>query len=240
MRKVPRQIDLSQLVKTPTAGKIVEFIGPSGVGKTTTFDFLKEHVHDRWLFPSSIALNNLVDNPTTDFERAISLTLYAKMDNLKLSQISTWKYCDIICRLEVIVKQALVISFGIHPKGFFLDEGICHFFVEQIICQDEDIIKTLLRNRHFILLLSKSPATIAAQKQERLDHTAYAGLQKQNKVNQFSNETLQNISKQLDIYQQFGKLAKTYGCEVLELYTENGIGVNVQKIIEFEKNLNKL
>ncbi len=237
VRNLPRDSDYSQVAMAPTAGKVIEFIGPSGVGKSTVFASLKTHVRDRWLFANTFVLTAPAAVANPEFERAVLLILYDKMDVLKKASISAWNYCNVIHQLEDIVKKSLLIAAATHPKGYLLDEGIGHYFCEQIMAQDHATRKALLGNRHFIVLLAATPEKVAAQRQERQrdQNIATAGLQNPNETDYLSAEVLQKIAKQMVIYKQFAELAKTHGCEVLELYVENGIAGNVQEIVKFEQ-----
>ncbi|MEP4803357.1 MAG: hypothetical protein ABJZ69_03035 [Hyphomicrobiales bacterium] len=235
LRRSPSTDVLYNSKHLSTAGKIFEFVGPSGGGKTTLLTHMEKQLTRRWYAPySRRLLDRTADETVMSAHRKI---LVAKTQRIERDGLDAWEQSEILIRLGKIMHQSLAGASGVYSRGLVLDEGICHYFAEQILEQEKSIAYALLKNRYLVLLLARSPKTVASQMLKRMTEAENRTLSDKEMGYLCSDFLLENIAQQLDIYRNLGKLAKNCGCQVLTIYSEDGIKKNIQRILEFERTI---
>ncbi len=235
LRRVPRLDPLYSTDHLPTSAKILEFVGPSGGGKSTLFEQLEHILVQRWYAPHSKRF--LEYTSEDEILEAHHKILAAKIRRMERDGLGVWMQSEIFIRLGKIVQQSLAGSSNAYARGFALDEGICHYFAEQIMEQERDVAYTLLKNRFLVLLLARTPDTIIQQMLERARKTTPSDALARTVKRLESDTMLRSVTAQLEIYKNLGTLAQDCGCQVLEVFSEDGITENTCRITRFERSL---
>lgn len=220
-----------------TAGKIVEFIGPSGVGKTSTFRSLAPALQDRWNFQEHIARYRY-NAFTLDPERQ---TLYEQLVKLRydevLSQNATLpeRVNRLAFSLKLVNEDMALVSQS-YSRGFFIDDGLCHNFTRallDLLLHEDAKAQQLLLSRAFVVLLANDPDFVVENILSRrkisppfrgnnfpsLDHR---------ELRDFCAERNRECARLLEFFSRIG-------CMNLVVYAEDGIETNSDKIRDFER-----
>jgi adenylate kinase family enzyme len=129
------------IVDKSNSGKIVEFIGPSGAGKTTLIQELKARNLLNLEFKKVIPSDNIIQ-----FNRIEILTfleLFNKpiqMGNIKIKHFNSF--------YSKFLLNRFLINF---PKSVLLDEGLFKLRLTEIITMDVSKLRILLKNHLFVI-----------------------------------------------------------------------------------------
>lgn len=160
--RVERRPNADRVLACPrlrTSGWNVEFVGPSGVGKTHLFRQVSGSLSRHWFFePHAKSLSGRVpEDPLS--AQYFSLLYDARFADLQSSDLEFAQKAAIVTRMTEVICQALVARSPGLSRGFILDDGVAHFFAEQILAQDLDTNTTYLRGLGLIFLLPPRPDT---------------------------------------------------------------------------------
>lgn len=216
---------------------IIEFMGASGVGKTTLRNYYLKHHH--FQFPHDF----LTEKELKSFDVPISeeslpeFEIYDELFASKLHKIISEKsnFFKQRRRIELFhktLKNDFMIRHFIREKTVILDQHLFKFFTEDILTLPADQQKELFQNR-IIVYCETSPETILKYIQQRAEN------QITRKIHQDKpeNEILQNLRDHLAIRSKEIDLLKENGANILKLDTANALEENAQLIDEFVENL---
>lgn len=239
IHRIPRSGNKIEDVTTQSSGLLVEFVGPSGIGKSTTLSKVSPLLRDRWFFQEELYYNKsnglLISN---ELEEAYKFLAEGKILEVMEQKAHTAEKVSRISFMLRLLRTDMDLIGQFYPRGFFLDDGICKNFVRQIVdglqgnCHG---IENLLRNRAYIFLLADSPLTIIENIKKRRNTTPW------HFGNNFpgrSDSELMEICIQGDIEnREFMSILSCMGCHILKLRAEDDFKVNSSKIFRFESVL---
>lgn len=229
--------DISQIEESKkcnySRGKIMEYIGPSGVGKTTLYNLTKNNLSWEW---SNLQIGS--DNQEDSIDERL-LEIHREILKKKNDYVDVLK-CDINQKLKLKVYFNQVLLNNIHvsnsnqKSGFLLEEGICHNFSNELQSLKEKDLEYIIKNRILICVLPHDSLTVVSQIRKRTKgggHTVYhhEGLDDE-ELNKLTIDSTNNFNNFLSSIQKFN-------IPVCKLYIEDGIELNCKKIIEFEASL---
>lgn len=134
-------------------GWLLEFVGPSGVGKTTLRRQVAPMLRQDWFFEHHAKglLGGIKEDEATTIY--IKRLLRGRLEKLQNSDMTLERIAEIGQRVCEVARLGLVTKSSGLPRGFIMDDGIAHFFAEQIIDQDRDATAAFLTRTAFIFLL---------------------------------------------------------------------------------------
>ncbi|TVP53163.1 MAG: hypothetical protein EA345_00135 [Halomonas sp.] len=160
VERIPNAERIRASLLQGTSGWNVEFVGPSGVGKTYLCRQVAPSLSRHWFFErhAKSLSGSVPEDPLK--AQYFSLLYAARFVRLQNTDLGLARRAAIVARMSEVIRQGLVAhSLGL-PRGFILDDGIAHFFAEQILAQDINTTATYLRDMGLIFLLPPRPDTI--------------------------------------------------------------------------------
>ena len=219
--------------KKNTAGKTLEFLGTSGVGKTTLFRGCLPKLRNRWL--SSYHLDFL-NRTARSCEPDVILMQVLKRNIEKI--FSSDSFCPwhslVDLRLSVkVMHQTMVVAQNTHPMGFAFDEGLFRHFCAEIMELTDDFSVELWENRAFVYLRARSAETALS----RLKARRVKWAQIQSYRGETDEQFLARIAREQQMFQSIVGRALSFGCPVLVLDAEEPIQKSIEKVLNFERSL---
>jgi hypothetical protein len=225
--------------KRPVDGAIaknryLEFIGPSGVGKTTLMAALKTDCFRGYLNRTDIIeLRDTQDLSSTRGE-AYQRLLEIKSERLwKRSTNSLQKARTVRYAAEIIVKDIAIFS-SKAKQGFLLDEGLCTIFGSELLLLPDAQFAELMQGRALIYLAPRNVSTVVKRIREREDrggHLAghYRGL---------DDAVLADaVEKDLGILEHLMQRCTAHNVPFVRLFAEDRFDDNVERLKGFETEL---
>lgn len=120
-----------------SAGNLVEFAGPSGIGKTTLCRQIAPQLRRDWFFEAhAAALLRGPASPVSGADDAYLARLHAhRLDDLARSDTGLVKRMLIVRRMSEVIAQAAAARAPGLPRGFILDDSVAHFFAEAMLAR---------------------------------------------------------------------------------------------------------
>jgi len=238
IQRVPKNKKAVQMC-SETAGKIVECIGVSGTGKTTTINAFRERCAYRWLFEyetlgsSCVDVFNVSDEEfvfdyTELMQRQSKKTLtedYAILHKAKLVQWTP-------VRLQ---QEIALFAAGEHENiGFWFDDGILHNFTDVILEFFAESAVDQIPMQRTLVLLEAEPETVFIRLKQR-------SLQKPNAGNNWlaacgEDEVMMVIEKRQNAKRNLYKQWKLHGGTAYRVSIED-IDTAVEELLCIEKEL---
>lgn len=177
-----------------TQGWLVELVGPSGVGKTTLKQQVAPKLQGEWFFEQHAKglLGQVSEDPT--LAAYIKTLMAGRLDRLAKLDAPLEHIAMIGQRVCEVVRLGLVSKAEGLPRGFLMDDGMLHFFAEQIIAQPPDNNNKFLDKTACIFLLPDPQEIASSTGQAR---------------------------QQLDVYLALRDLVQDHGCPTLILERGN-------------------
>lgn len=224
-----------------TSGQIVEFIGPSGVGKSITFRSLAPKIQDRWFFQEHLAQYhfnafNLDASKQSCYERLVRQRALEVLDQ----EVTLPERVNRLAFSLKLANEDMALISQRYSCGFFLDDGLCHNFTRVLLdlleAGDPDA-EHLIRARSFIVLLADEPDFVVEnillrrQNTPRFQGNNFPGLGR-SELRRLCLKRGEECRRLLDF------LSKN-GVNRLVLRAEDGVETNVSEIEVFEQTLVK-
>ena len=219
---------LKSIPQAPSSGVIIEFVGPSGIGKTTFFQRIKDEYKHTWLFKDDLAHVHELDD---------SFKLLSKQEEQVVSQVMDLAYQSLIkddlslpvrdgiyrfltkeMKTDIFFRKA---NFG---KGLLSEGGLLLNFCDELVSvrtgASPDLLLTmnnLFRKRHVVNFMA-SDHYILENLKKRKKETPGAG-----------NDWIGNLGLQKahDMIKRYNEsnlrlvhLAVSLGCRVIEIDAE--------------------
>lgn len=212
--------------------KIVEFIGVSGIGKSTLFHFAKDKLAARWEYyiPNSDFKENLFEEKITRIHCEL---LENKLSKTKTMAISYLSKLQLSAYFNKVLLDNLILVGNSH-KGFFIEEGLCHNFPVELWELNDDELSFVLKNRFLIYVKTENPLTVVDQIKKRTSeggHTVY------HHIGLSDEQLLDLVINSMEQFESFFHKIKNSQIPVCVLMIEDGLEVNSNKILQFENKI---
>jgi len=215
----------------------IEFIGPSGVGKTTLFKKMKElNKNNSWIgIKEYYKFKANKGKYNRDFKLYESLIDY-KIKNISQADFDAYKKLRLLSFFYKKLKEELFARSTNDEFAIVLEDGIFHNFTPEFIRLSEeksDSFKRLLQKRAFVFL--HAPPEYNARNILKRKKETGAIRPQHEKLN---NEEL--ISRQTQVLRTKQKLITiidTFEIPILKIDTSEDLMINAQKINGFIEEL---
>jgi hypothetical protein len=231
--------DPAALSRTVTAGHVVELVGPSGVGKTTLFRHVAPALAKRWYFQKDIA-PFMYGGFRLDPEDACA---YESLVSAAVAEVAerdvevSARAASLAFRMRILREDMCVMA-GTRPRGFFIDDGLCHNATRHVLARLEAGdrgMERLVRRRAFVFLFADRVETVVANiKARRLSSPPLYG----NNFRGRSDTELaaMTVASDRDKRALLARLTGL-GCRCLVLRAEDGLAANAARVLGFERQL---
>ncbi len=213
LQRVPRTKDLSPSQRRLTRGRLIEFVGPSAIGKSTVFQKIKPQLKDDWLFEYHTRLPETNLECENDFLKVLRKVYVARIDRLCASGIDLTQNVSIVKRLCEVVNCSILAMTHDFPRGFVFDEGLAHFFAEQIIALDDEAAAEILKRMSLVFILPTKTDTLVERR--LLRHTS-----------ENVDTVRTQAEKELQIYWSLVAICTRCGIDHIVLNAENSVQEN--------------
>lgn len=156
----PRGKTIQSLMSYPrleTAGKIVEFIGTQGIGKSTLNNDLHKSLKDNWFFRADLGQIGPSDTAAGEIERLHRDIYFHRIRHLQEEQADPWKSITTSRQMSKVVSESLTIQTNDFPRGFILDESLFKNFQREVLELAAERPDPLWVNRAFVYLRARDP-----------------------------------------------------------------------------------
>ena len=218
-----------------TSGKILEFIGTTGIGKTTLFNKTMSKLRSRWLFAYHLGF----------FKRK---TLRSETDEILMRVLknrtekiySSTSFCPWHSLLDLklsvrVMHETMTVAQSEFPKGFAFDEGLFRHFPAEIVQLGDEIPVELWKNRAFVYLQAQTPETALSRLKSRKRTTAQ--IESQRVIS--DDQILLRITNDQEMFRSIVDRALSFGCPVIVIDAENPHEDSIKKVLDFESSLSQ-
>jgi len=219
-----------------TSGKTIEFIGTSGIGKTTLFRNTMIRLRSRWIFAHHLDFIKRTTPPCETDE------ILMKILERRIAKIySSESFCpwhsllDIKLSVQVMAETMKLASQSGHPTGFALDEGLFRHFPAEILQLVNELPAQLWKDRAFVYLRARIPETALSRIKSRT--MSLAKIERQRV--RTDDQILSSILKDQEMFQSIVDRATSFGCPVVVIDAEEPIQDSINKVLDFESSLNQ-
>ena len=205
--RVPPVTKTMGAAQRDTQGWLVEFVGPSGIGKSTLQKKVAPALRQDWFFEADA--KSLVGHVRADeaAEAYVRQLFVRRLEDLQAIDVNLETLTTISHRVCEVTRLGLVSKSKAAPRGFIMDDGLGHFFAEQILEQDRDATSAFLRKTAFAFLLPDEA--------------------------EVRRSALHGTRTQMDVYCDLRDLVSDLGCPILVLERSEN---NAERVLSFIKN----
>ena len=150
-----------------TKDRCIEFIGPSGVGKTTLLNELVNHLAGDWYFRRDLDVARVNQTPDRVDSKIHWRLLMGKTSRLEEAEISGFQKLQFLRYFVQVVLNDVKLSNGDLKKGFLLDGGLCQNFARELLGLEEKEFSFILSARALVFLKPTDAETVVRQIRER-------------------------------------------------------------------------
>ena len=158
---------------TSTKGLYIEFVGPSGIGKSTCLEHFKNHASGKWNFNTAVPTSLKIQEENR-FDGSIHWDLLQKKaDYVQNLAISGLRKTKLMLHFNHVLHNDLLIFNHPYDQGFFLDEGLCHNFSLQLNELTDGQFTSIMRGRALVFLKAENPETVVERLRKRQKETGF-------------------------------------------------------------------
>lgn len=213
---------------------IVEFMGPSGVGKTTLRDYYL--IHHKFSFEGEVITEKEVKNYHFNFEESKSEKekIYRLLLAAQLKKISDTKdsFIKTHRRLNLFydtLKNDFLIRNYLSDTIVFMDQHVFKFFANDFIHLKETEQKQEFLEHRIIIYCKASPETIINHIEKRKQTGTTRPVHQQRE----SEELHRQLEEHLAERKKDVQMLKKNGAHLLEINTEKSLAENTKLIDKF-------
>ncbi len=136
-----------------TKGWLVEFVGPTGVGKSTLFRRVEPMLRRDWFFErhaKGLTGKVVEDEAHAEYLRRICAR---RLEDLQADRLRFDRVASIGQRVFEVARLGRVTKSQHLPRGFVIDDGLAHFFAEPICEQDREATMAFFSKTAFVFVL---------------------------------------------------------------------------------------
>jgi len=219
-----------------TSGKTLEFIGTSGVGKSTLFRESVKKLRNRWFFAYHIDCFNRTA-PPCELDEILVQVLKRRIEKINNSEsFCPWHSLLDLKQKVGVMHQTMLVAYGAHPKGFSFDEGLFQHFSDEILKMGDEFPAQLWENRAFVYLRARMPETALSRIVSRETKAEAQGERQRLKTD---DQILSRIVQDQEMFQSISERAPSLGCPVLVIDAENSFQDSIKKVLDFESSLSQ-
>ncbi|MGK7933889.1 MAG: hypothetical protein AB4041_21005 [Microcystaceae cyanobacterium] len=233
-RTILKSSTRQEVIRPKISNKYIEFIGPSGIGKSTLFYEIKELMVGDWNYNEQIDPVTLMKNDD-EFENSFHWELLVKkLKNLEKKEINTFQQIQLMKYFTEVVFRDFVMLNGFYEKGFLLEEGLCHNFAEELAELSEPEFVNLMAGRAIIYLIPRKSTTVVKRLRKREIEgghvvTHHVGLNN-NQLKEITEVSLVNFEKLVS-------KAKLIGVPICRIFAEDDLSHNRDLVLCFEQEI---
>lgn len=211
---------------------VVEFFGPSGVGKSTFEKFLLETTHpDLSLSAWQEACNSRIRVPRTissDIRATHGLLLEKKLDNVKQRDFDEHRKEKLSAFFERVINQDLRVLKS-SARGLFLrGDGIFHNFGSELLELPEENVQALAKGRLFVRL--RGPTKVICERAQKREREGQNRPQYQGKS---SDEIIHAIEQATGRSLRLDELLSRMGHHVLAIDVTEPLATSANRVHRF-------
>ena len=213
---------------------VIEFIGPTGVGKTTLFERIKNHTAAEWYYRENLSSLNLKDREgklSGSLHWKILFDRLLRLDGLNLDGFHKTKLMRYLAQVMI---YDLRLHNGLSDKGFLFDEGICHNFSKELNALPGDEFKAIMAGRALVYLTPKDPSTVVKRIRERAQNS---GKMVSYQKGLSDSELCLMAERHMNQFETLVSRARSIGIPTCIVYAEDELDRNAEIILGFEKNM---
>lgn len=217
-----------------TKGHSIEFIGPSGVGKSTLFEEIKNRTAGEWYFREKLPGLTLKHNQDMMDGGLHWKVLFAKSVNLEERLLNGFRKAKLMRYFSEVILHDLHLIYGLSDRGFLLEEGICHNFSKELNDLPDDDFKKIMAGRALVYLKPKNSSIVVKRIRERAKNgghivTHHIGLT-DNQLREIAETNMTN-------FDTLTSRAQAIGIPVCTVYAEDDINQSAKTLLDFERRL---
>ncbi len=200
---------------------IIEFIGPSGIGKSTLFkeyfskaDFNFYTQYDIFKIKYKLGEQNILSSIYKEL-------LFNKHHNLLERAYNAYVSTELLNYFTKIVSEDIIIQNSHKDFGFILEEGIVHNFSMELLQLTNEHLSLLLKNRIIVYMRPENPNLIVQRIKKRANDGGHTVIHHNNKT----YEELLNIAIQsIVIFDKLIDKLKELNIPYLQIIAEENNG----------------
>ena len=218
-----------------TSGKVLEFLGTSGVGKSTLFYNSVAKLPSRWMFAYHLGFLHRNAEPC-EVDEILMAVLKSRIEKIMSSEtFCPWHSLLDLQLSAKIMQQTMLIAHEAFSKGFAFHEGLFRHFAAEILEKGDEFPVQLWKNRAFVYLRSRNPDTVFSRYKSR---EAISSKSERQRIGT-DDQVLSRIKREQQNFQAIVDKAPSFGCPVLVLDAENPLKDSIEKVLDFERTLSQ-
>ena len=233
----PRRRTIPSLISQPrlaTAGKIIEFIGTQGIGKSTLNNDLHKSLKDNWFFRADLGQVGPAETSLGEIERLHRDIYFHRINHLQEEDADPWKSITAARQMSKVISESLTIQTNEFPRGFILDESLFKNFPREVLALASEHPEPLWVNRAFVYLRARDPNSVVARYQNRVEERSNRGLPQRRPSDA---EVRMRVAHDNDLFDRILEKAEAFDCPAIVVYAEDDHKENINRILQFEKQL---
>lgn len=236
LRRKPDQRRLERADPKRSAGRILEMVGPSGIGKSTLFNAVSQDLGRDWFLPrdaAELVLDRL--DGASALEAVQRQLLFAKAQRLQRESFDFWVFAGRL-RYGAQVAERDMLMRRPRVRGFALDEGLIQVFSQELMDLDDADWALALQQRALVVLLAEDSDVVAARALERHRKHLALGL--------FRHPTTRDAlrrqaEKSAECIRRVAARAEASGNKVLHLRAEEAPAMNRDRLLAYAEMIMK-
>jgi len=227
---------LNRFSHKPSAGSILEMIGPTGIGKSTLFASLIDELGKNWFLPrhaSELLLSSL--DHDAELTYTLRRLLMRKVTRLYQESNDFWIFSGLLNYSVKVARTDILMRSGFQ-RGYALDEGVFQVFADELLELEKGAQQRLCTGRYLVLLNARDPNTIAKRAFRRHEDRLLRG--------HFQHPTTFDMQrkraiKAMSLYSKVAESAQDCGVKVLRLFAEDDVSKSREAVLEFSRRIGR-
>lgn len=217
-----------------TDGYYLEFVGPSGVGKTTLLDGIKNRVLGDWRYWENIAqLESEIRDDAIDGAMQWQL-LYAKARTLEGWRLNGFRKTLLMRYSSWVALSDIKIFNSQSTGGFWLHEGLCQNFSEEINALPDEEFSRVMFGRALVFVMPRRSMTVV-ERIKRRDKEAddivphHIGLDE--------DGLMRVVEAEIANCEGLARRAEAAGIPICRVFAEDDPAMQADSVLAFERRI---